>query len=136
MTFKERDQLVAIQKQLNKLRLPEAPPTAQELYERQLKKVQGSASTGNVTVTSPPTPEESSSTNQSTDSRTALDTVAEVCKSVSAVATDVTFHCSVTQWDALRADEREAFEKEASDLYQTYEEQHREVQALSDKLWS
>ena len=88
-------------------------------------------------MTSPPTPEESSSTNQSTDSRTAMDTAAvEVCKSVSAVATDVTFNCSVTQWDALRAEEREAFEKEASDLYQTYEERHRAIQALSDKLWS
>lgn len=110
MTFRERNQYASILDQLSKLKSPDAPPSAAELYERHCKR-------------------------QLADSISFTDsTGGKDNDSVKAAGADVSLSQTITPWDSLEASEQEPFETAAIEMEAKYREDHQTVQSLSEKL--
>ena len=117
LSFKERDELEKISKQLSELKLPTSPPSAFQLYK------QSKLSQTNI--------ESSINLSKLHDQSTSTQKVVRFDDSKAA-----TDQVLAKQWEHLSAAEKSQYEMEASSLYALYQKEYEEVNTLSDQLWT
>ena len=113
LSFKEREELDVISKQLNELKLPTTPPSAFQLYKQ--SKLSQSAVESSIDLS------KLQDKSTSTQKVVRFDESRELADQILA-----------KQWEHLSAAEKSQYEIEASSLYALYQKKYEEVNTLSD----